>query len=313
MMQGATQDGTLAMADGLNFRIGARTLFTLDKALVRVPLTLDQALGSELPVLPSLPAGADGYVVTSLPVERAGPLASAAGGMIPRLHQRYTRYYADLSGGFDAYWAQRSANTRSQMKRKTKRLATANSGTLRIDRYRSADELAAFHAIARAVSAKTYQEKLLDCGLPEDAAFLREMAARGAGGTARAWLLYVGDAPAAYLYCPIDAGTVIYEYVGHDPAFADLSPGAVLHVEAMRDLFAEGGLTRFDFTEGEGQHKRQLSTGGVAACDLLLLSPTLGNRAAAMGLAGFDGGVALAKRAVERLGLEDVARRVRRG
>ena len=304
---------SLTMSDGLNFRIGARTLFTLDKALVRVPLTLDQALDGRLPVLPPLPAGADGYVVTSLPAERAGALAWAAGGMILRVRQRYTRYFADLSGGFDAYWAQLSSNTRSQMKRKAKKLASASGGQLRIERYRSADELAAFHANARGVSAKTYQEKLLDCGLPTDAAFLREMAERGAGGTARAWLLYVGDQPAAYLYCPIDAGTVIYEYVGHDPQFADLSPGAVLHVEAMRDLFGEDGLTRFDFTEGEGQHKRALSTGGVAACDLLLLAPTLGNRAAAAGLAGFDGSVALAKRTVARLGLEDIAKRVRRG
>ncbi len=304
---------TLAMSDGLNFRIGARTLFTLDKALVRVPLTLDQALDGRLPVLPPMPLGADGYIVTSLPADRAGALAWAAGGMIPRVRQRYTRYFADLSGGFDAYWAQLSANTRSQMKRKAKKLASASGGQLRVERYRTGDELAAFHAIARGVSARTYQERLLDCGLPMDTPFLREMAARGAGGTARAWLLHVGDQPAAYLYCPIDAGTVIYEDVGHDPAFADLSPGAVLHVEAMRDLFAEGGLTRFDFTEGEGQHKRALSTGGVAACDLLLLVPTLGNRAAATGLAGFDGGVALAKRAVGRLGLESLARRVRRG
>ena len=304
---------TLAMSDGLNFRIGARTLFTLDKALVRVPLTLDQALDGRLPVLPPLPAGADGYVVTSLPAERADALAWAAGGMIPRVRQRYTRYFADLSGGFDAYWAQLSSNTRSQMKRKTKKLMSASGGTLRIERSHGADELAAFHAIARGVSAKTYQEKLLDCGLPDDAAFRQEMAMRGVGGSARAWLLYVGEAPAAYLYCPIDTGTVIYEYVGHDPAFADLSPGAVLHVEAMRDLCGETGLTRFDFTEGEGQHKRGLSTGGVAACDLLLLAPTLGNRAAAAGLAGFDGSIALAKRAVKRLGLEDAAKRVRRG
>ena len=63
----------------------------------------------------------------------------------------------------------------------------------------------------------------------------------------------------------------------------------------MRDLFAEGRFARFDFTEGEGQHKRTLSTGGVACVDLLLLRPTLANRAAIAALAAFDGGVALAK------------------
>ena len=70
--------------------------------------------------------------------------------------------------------------------------------------------------------------------------------------------------------------TVIYAHVGHDPAFNDLSPGAVLQLEAMRDLFDEGGFARFDFTEGEGQHKRQFATGGVACVDLLLLRPEPG-------------------------------------
>jgi hypothetical protein len=64
-------------------------------------------------------------------------------------------------------------------------------------------------------------------------------------------------------------------HVGHDPAFNDLSPGAVLQLEAMRDC-SPRPLRRFDFTEGEGQHKRQFATGGVACVDLLLLRPTPG-------------------------------------
>ena len=104
----------------------------------------------------------------------------------------------------------------------------------------------------------------------------------------------------------------IYEFVGHDPRFNDLSAGAVLQVEALRDLFAEPAIARFDFTEGDGQHKRQFATGGVECCDLLLLRPTLANRAAIAALAGFDGAMALAKSGVSRLGLQNVAKKVRR-
>jgi len=124
--------------------------------------------------------------------------------------------------------------------------------------------------------------------------------------------LYVGGEPAAYLYCPVHDGTVIYEYVGHDPRFGDLSVGAVLQVEALRDLFADPACRRFDFTEGDGQHKRQFATGGVDCCDLLLLRPTLANRLILAALAGFDGTMALAKSGVERLGLQDWAKKVRR-
>ena len=296
----------------LKFQVGARTLASIRRQLVRVPLSLDDALGGHLPVLPALERGAHGYQVTSLPEASEAALAESAGGMIAFVRQRYTRYFVDLSIGYDAYLAALSSNTRSGIKRKAKKLASESGGTLDVRRFRDPDEMTAFHEVARRISRTTYQEKLLGSGLPEDDAFLQRMYTSAAAGEVRAWLLYIAGEPAAYLYCPIHGGTVIYQYLGHDPAFNDLSPGGVLQMEAMRDLFAQGGLTRFDFTEGEGQHKRQFSTGGVACVDLLLLRASVANRATMLALAAFDGGMALAKRGVARFGLGDLAKRVRR-
>ncbi|MEI9928574.1 MAG: GNAT family N-acetyltransferase [Sphingomonas sp.] len=129
----------------------------------------------------------------------------------------------------------------------------------------------------------------------------------------RAWLLYVAGEPAAYLYCPVLGDTVIYAHVGHDPAFNDLSPGAVLQVEGDARSVRRGRYARFDFTEGEGQHKRQMATGGVACVDLLLLRPSLANRVTMAALGGFNRAVALGKRAVNAAGLGKLARKVRRG
>lgn len=294
----------------LRFQIGARTLASIRRQLVRVPLDLADAIDGPVPVLPALPPDAHGYLVTSLPEARQAAMTRP--GMIAGVRQRYTRYYADLTIGLDAYLRTISSNTRSSLKRKAKKLAVASGGTLDVRRFRTPDEMTAFHAIARGISVRTYQEKLLDAGLPDDAAFLRQMDALAAAGLVRGWLLYIAGAPAAYLYCPIHAGTVVYEYLGHDPAYDDLSPGSVLQIEALRDLYAEGGLVRFDFTEGEGQHKRQFSTGGVVCVDMLLLRATLVNRVAMLALGGFDRMVALGKRGVERFGLGDWAKKVRR-
>ena len=82
----------------------------------------------------------------------------------------------------------------------------------------------------------------MGAGLPDTPDFTQRMYAMAAEGNVRAWLLYVGGEPAAYLYCPIHGDTAIYEFVGHDPRFNDLSVGAVLQVEALRDLFAEAGV-----------------------------------------------------------------------
>lgn len=297
----------------LAFQIGARTLFRVDRTLARVALSLEDARSGRLPPLPPLPQAAHGYAVTSLPEAALDDLAAAAPGMIPFVRQRYTRYWAELGGGFDAWFAGLSANARQSAKRKAKKVAQASGGAVDVRRFRTPAELEAFHAVARGISERTYQERLLGGGLPEERGFVGTMLALAAANRVRAWLLYVGDEPVAYLYCPVEGDVVIYAHVGHDPAYNELSPGAVLQLEAMRDLFAEGRFARFDFTEGEGQHKRQFATDGVTCGDLLLLRPTLANRLTVTALVGFDGSVARAKALVGRLGLEQWAKRVRRG
>ncbi|KQM98399.1 hypothetical protein ASE78_08695 [Sphingomonas sp. Leaf25] len=300
-----------AVAWPIKFQIGARTLFAVRRRLVRVPLELDDVLGGRVPVLPPLPTGAAGWSVTSLPealVEAVRP-----GGGITYLRQRYTRYHTDLSGTHAGWLGGLSGNARSGLKRKTKKLAEANGGTLDVRTYRSGDEMAVFHALARGVAARTYQEKLLGAGLPDDPAFVAGMRAKAAAGEAFGWLLCVNDVAIAYLYCPMTGGDVRYDYVGHDPAWNDWSPGSVLHAEAFATLFADPAARRFDFTEGEGQHKRQFSSAGTACVDLLLLRPGWTNRALVAALRGFNQMVESAKTARDWPVVGRLVDRVRRG
>ncbi len=285
----------------LKFQIGARTLATVPRRLTRVPLTLIQAMAGITPPLP--PPQDDGYLVTSL---AAGALDGVSGaGLIAAVRQRYTRYYTDLTIGHDAWLAGLSGQARSTLKRKAKRAAALGA---EIRAYRTPAEFDVFHPLARQVSATTYQERLLDTGLPTDPTQLRAAAARD---DLRAWLLLIDGRPVAYLCCTAEGEALLYMHVGHDPAHGDLSPGSVLHAAAMRDLFADR-FRWFDFTEGEGQHKRQFASGGVACVDLLLLRPTLANRATLAALAGFDGAVALAKRASGHPAVARAVRRIRR-
>lgn len=296
----------------LKFQVGARTLASVRRNLVRLPLTLDDALGGAVPVLPELPRDADGYAVTSLAEPRCDALAEAGGGMIACVRQRYTRYHTDLTIGHAAYLERMSGSTRSGLKRKARRVADVSGGTLDVRRYATPGELIEFHDVARHISMRTYQERLMGSGLPDDDAFLGRMTTLAASDRVRAWLLYIAGEPAAYLYCPAQGSTLRYEHVGHDPAFNELSPGAVLMFEAMRDLFAEGRFRRFDFTEGEGQHKRQFATGGVPCVDILLLRPSLANRLTTASLGAFDRAMAAAKELAKTPALKGLATRVRR-
>ena len=298
-----------AVAIPLRFQLGARTVAAIPRRLIRVACSLDNVLGAAVPDLPPLPAGADGYLVTSLPAAQVGAIDRR--GMLLFVRQRYVRYHADLRIGEDAWFATLSGSARSGLKRKAKRLAAASGGTIDIRRYRTPAELAVFHPLARSVSAATYQERLLGSGLPDGPDALLRFASLAGEDRVRGWLMFLDEVPIAYLCCTADGESLRYDHVGHDPAHNDLSPGAVLHHAAMRALFADR-FARFDFTEGEGQHKRQFATGGTACVDLLLLRPTVANRLTVAALGAFDGAAAWAKRGLAHPRLARLAKAIRR-
>ena len=275
-------------------------------------MTLAQGLGDDALALPPLGPEDDGYLVTALPAARAEELVRRQSHLKPFVRQRYRRSFARLDLGFDAWHATFSARSRSTLKRKTRKLAERSGGVLDLRCYRTEDEIRDFYDAARAVSALTYQERLLDAGLPAGPEAIERMRTLARMDQVRGWLLFVDGRPISYLYAPAEGDTLIYAFLGYDPEFADFSPGTVLQLEAMRQLMDEGRFRLFDFTEGEGQHKRQFATGGIDCLDLLLVRPTLANLLAGHALNGFDRAVKLGKRIVSALGGAQLARRLSR-
>lgn len=285
-----------ATPSSLKLVLGRRTLWRFERLLVRRRLTLEEALAGRMPMLSPLPDEAAGYLLSALPVS----CLPAATGFRTFVRQIYPRSYASLDQDFEAYLAAFSAKSRSTLRRKVRKLEP-----LDVRCFRAPHEMTAFHRDARAISAGSYQERL-GAGLPEGSlAEMRELAANDA---VRGWILYLDERPAAYLYAPAQGGTLLYAHLGYDPNFAHLSPGTVLQYEAMRQLMAERRFRLFDFTEGDGQHKRLWATDSIACADLLLFRPTFANLFAGHVLTGFDKAVALAKRAARAVKLERVVR-----
>ena len=287
---------TTAMPQPLRFRVGARTMFSVRRQLVRVGLSLDDALTGERTALPQLPQTADGYLITSLPEDQIAATMADNGHYIALVRQRYARRYADLGGSFDEYLAGFSSKSRSTLRRKGRKFAKLTGGELDFRAYASPDKMAEFHRLARQLSEKTYQEKLLDYGLPDDADFVSDMQRAAAADQVRGWLLFADNEPVSYLYAPADGDTLVYAYLGYDPDWGRHSPGTVLLLEALKQVMEEGRFRRFDFTEGDGAQKQRFATGSLDCADLLLLRPTLTNRLIIGALAGFDRLVDLAKR-----------------
>lgn len=300
-----------ASETALPLRIGTRTLLTLRRRLIRHRLTINDALAARAPSLPALDDTADGYLLRGLPANLIASVAGEHRGLRPFFRQAYQRRYATLTGSFDSYLDGFSAKSRSSLLRKSRKLAKENGDVL--DVRRCPGDLGAddFYALARAVSSTTYQERLLEAGLPAGEEALAELRHRAQTDGMRGWLLFLHGEPIAYLHAPAEEDTLIYAYLGYDPRFAALSPGTVLQLEAMRQLMEEGRFRLFDFTEGDGQHKRQFATGQIDSVDLLLIRPSLANICALQAFGLVDRSASIAKRTLIALGAEQALRRIR--
>lgn len=241
-----------------------------DWTLARVAVSMDTIQGdlpgpapvtSPQPPSQALSAGSWGHVLRALPIIEPLPAVQRVGGFIRYVPLQYRHCFIDMSGNFDGYRRKFSSKTRSTIARKVKRYTEHCGGQLQWRAYRTPQELDAFFPPAAVVSAKSYQERLLDAGLPTAPSWRGHMREEAAQDRVRSWVLFHGDRPVSYLFCPVrEDGVIVYAYLGYDPEYAKFSVGTVLQWLALEQLFDEGCFKYFDFTEGESEHKRLFAT-----------------------------------------------------
>ena len=293
------------------YQVSDRTVFAWSR-LMRIR---SFGLGATKPdTAPPLGADCHGVLLRSVPWPRDTPTVertSHEGSSVLRyVVERFPRYYVDMANqDFEQYKAKFSAKTRATLGRKVRKFIESSGGDLHWECFSAPDDLERFWQLARAVSAKTYQERLLEAGLPEDASYRQQALQWASEDRLRAFLLFHRGQPVSYLFCPIRDGVVEYAYLGYDPSYQHLSAGTVLQWLALEKLFAERRYRFFDFTEGESQHKRLFSTGHLECANVALLHPTLSHRLLVASHRRFTQGVEALGRWLEQ---HDLKSRVRR-
>jgi CelD/BcsL family acetyltransferase involved in cellulose biosynthesis len=237
--------------------------------------------GSALPDIPRIArdSGVDGAVIRSQPVEASPPRLRFRQGMLFYCPSRYRRFWIQFRGSFEEYTKKFSGKTRSTLARKVRRFREAAGAEPVFREFKRPEEIEEFFRLARQVSEKTYQERLLDAGLPATDAFRAGLVDLARQGRVRGFILSLAGRPVAYLYCPMyrDSGILFYSHLGYDPEFEHLSPGTVLQYLALERLFSDGGVKLFDFLEGETPQKEMFATGSTLCADLFYFRPTARN------------------------------------
>lgn len=253
------------------------------------------------------------YLFHNVPLAAPLPRLASVPGAIRYVLDQAPSYYTSLDGTFDDYLASFSSKTRSTLQRKVRKFAELSGGVIDLRVYRTPQEMGAYHALARKVAARTYQERLFDGAIPESPHFLSQIQALAAEDRVRGFLLFLNGHPIAYLHLPVHTdGTVEYEYLGYDPAHANTSPGTVLLFLALQYLFAEPGLRYFDFTYGYGQTKEVFSRGQYLRADIYYFAKTPYHYAAIYGHSALDSFSVWSGRLLERWGLKRAIKRLLR-
>lgn len=267
-----------------------------------------------IPVLPDEAPVADsqGFLVRGQPVDAELPIISRSSEHFCYVPLQYRHCYIDLGLSFDAYQDKFSSKTRATIKRKARKYAEHCGGTLRWKAYSASGEVEEFLAHARAVSKLSYQERLLDAGIPDSEEFARQAGALAAEDRMRGYILFDGERPVSYLYCPAHEGVLMYAYLGYDPEYMRLSVGTVLQWLAVEALFAERRFKYFDFTEGESEHKLLFATHQRQCANVFFIRRSLRNTAIIYGQVTMNRFSSWLGAIVDRLGLKAKIKRLLR-
>ncbi|TYC54292.1 GNAT family N-acetyltransferase [Zoogloea oleivorans] len=210
-----------------------------------------------------VPAGVDGCLLCKVP-DPGWRTHTLYDDRVAYVLARDTWHYLSLAGGYDGFLENRySAKTRESFARDEARFAAQFGGALDLREYRSAAQLAEFAELSRAL-----------CG---DAGQVDVVRAKDLGGLV-GFVLFADGAPIACLGLQSQGDTLLYVCAGEREDFRQWSAGAIVHLQAIRRLFADPSNRYVDFRPGDCEVKRQFANGALRSAVVLNLRRTLRNR-----------------------------------
>lgn len=264
----------------LNFWLGPKKLFGV-KFMMSIEdseINPFEVRSSKVTKNPYFDSNLEGIYRPSEPIFPEDPVLSITNSEIRYIEKDFQRRFINLEEKFETYMSKFSGKTRSSLRRKVRKFEKASGGKIEWVMYKNVEEMEEFHALARKISRLTYQEKIFDAGIPETQEFVERMKALARKDNVRCFILFFSGKPISYLYLPVLKGRVIYEFLGFNPAFSKHSPGSVLQLLALELLFSEKRYRIFDFTEGDGAHKKLFSTSECYCGNVYYLKGTMKNR-----------------------------------
>ena len=245
-------------------------------------------------------------------VETGDPLFDLLGGrhsplMKYRPAPAQKRHRIVMPASFDEYMSKFTSRSRSTLRRKVRKF-----GECQLERITELNQLPDFLSAAHEISRNSWQSDLLGLRIHDDEREI-ECFTRLVGLEAlRAYLLWRDGNPVSFCIGTQFNGVFDYEEVAYDRQYAKSSPGQVLVLKMIEDLFASNTPHVFDFGGGDAEYKRQFSNSESESGSVWLLRPGVRSRVIRSYLEGRRMLGQTARTALHRTGLKDHVRRLTR-
>ncbi len=221
--------------------------------------------GTEALYLPSAPAAAD------------FPKISLTRDYIRYVPEQFNHHWIEYSGTFEKYLKDLRSKARHEILRKMRRFKQRFGEQQSFQEFRHPEEMQTYHSLALEVSRKTYQDRILQVGMPDDAGFADTLTDYASTDRIRGYLLLDGEHPIAYAYCCAREPILFYVHTGYDPRYREWSPGLVMLYHILERFFSEGRFRVLDFGSGESQWKEYYSNTTARCARVYYFRKTLRN------------------------------------
>jgi hypothetical protein len=221
----------------------------------------------------------NGVMFWFYPIKEKMPTISFRNGFICYLENRSRHFFLKIEENFEEY--QRKyispnslATIRYEVRRYDKNFNAGNN----IKEYQTMEEFKVFLSLARKISRKTWQERVLHAGLLTEKKEREDWLSLAGQGLARGYLLFAGDKPIAYAVCVIEnEDVIVYRKIGFNPAYRKWSPGTVLFFKMLEQIFKENRFSLLDFMGGDAEHKRKFANDSILCANIYCFRRSISN------------------------------------
>ena len=309
------RDGRLAGIVPLSYGEREIVFTTRARILWRTPLKMVSLLGGEPPI-PDDPAladrvfaaalasapGADGVYLHS--VRTDGFLARCLAASHSRSGEMFAYapsgerafHWLELPVSFRDWLGKFGAKKRYNLQRQNRLLAEHVHGDLVLRRIEGPRDVAGFAGDIATVVERSWQGELASAGVTRTARDPRVLEDLAQRGLLRSYLLFAGGRPCAFVVGYQYEDVFHYAEIGYDRDFGRFSPGTVLLVLLLEDLWAHRPPRLVNFGIGEAGYKREVGNREARDASLFLLRDTAANRARVRAHRAFRACVEFAKR-----------------